>query len=38
MKKLINIYGLKLDIIFDDPQFNYKEKYSEIYFWNSTIN
>ncbi len=38
MKELISRYGLKLDIIFDDPQFNYKEKYSEIYFWNSTIN
>jgi hypothetical protein len=38
MKKLMSKYGLRLDIIFDDPQFNYKEKYSEIYFWNSTIN
>jgi hypothetical protein len=38
MKELISMYGLRLDIIFDDPQFNYKEKYSEIYFWNSTIN
>jgi hypothetical protein len=38
MRKLMNRYGLRLDIIFDDPQFNYKEKYSEIYFWNSTIN
>ncbi|TRO50385.1 hypothetical protein E2P63_06345 [Candidatus Bathyarchaeota archaeon] len=38
MKKLLNIYGLKLDIIYDDPQFNYEEKYSEIYLWNSTIS
>jgi hypothetical protein len=38
MKKLMSMYGLRLDIIFDDPQFNYKEKYSEIYFWNSMIN
>jgi hypothetical protein len=38
MKKLLSKYGLRLDIIFDDPQFNYEEKYSEIYFWNSTIN
>ena len=38
MKKLMSMYGLRLDIIFDDPQFNYKEKYSGIYFWNSTIN
>jgi len=34
--KLINEYGLKLDIIYDDPQFNYKEKYSKIYYWNSS--
>jgi hypothetical protein len=38
MKKLMSRYGLRLDIIYDDPQFNYKEKYSEIYFWNNTIN
>ena len=29
---------LKLDIIYDDPQFNYEEKYSQIYYWNSTIS
>jgi len=38
MNKLIERYGLKLDIIYDDPQFNYEEKYSQIYYWNSTIN
>jgi len=38
MNKLITKYGLKLDIIYDDPQFNFEEKYSKIYFWNSTIN
>ena len=38
MKKLLNMYGLKLDIIYDDPQFNYAEKYSAIYLWNSTIS
>jgi hypothetical protein len=38
MKKLLNMHGLKLDIIYDDPQFNYEEKYSEIYLWNSTIS
>ncbi|MCX8153278.1 MAG: hypothetical protein N3E52_02470 [Candidatus Bathyarchaeota archaeon] len=37
MKKLLEKYGLRLDIIYDDPQFNYKEKYSKIYFWNATI-
>jgi hypothetical protein len=30
-------YGLKLDIIFDDPQFNYQERYAQIYLWNSSI-
>ena len=37
MAILINKYDLKLDIVYDDPQFNFEEKYSEIYFWNSTI-
>ena len=36
MKNLLVKYGLKLDIIYDDPQFNYAEKYSTIYFWNAT--
>lgn len=36
--KLINEYGLKLDIIYDDPQFDFTEKYSKIYYWNSTID
>ena len=38
ISKLIKKYGLKLDIIYDDPKFNFTEKYSEIYFWNSTIS
>lgn len=38
MNKLLSKYALKLDIIYDDPQFNYNEKYSEIYFWNNTIS
>ena len=36
--KSIRKYGLKLDIIYDDPRFNFEEKYSQIYFWNSTID
>ena len=36
MSTLIGKYGLKLDIIYDDPQFSYAGKYSKIYFWNST--
>ncbi len=38
MNKLIEKYGLKLDIIYDDPKFNFEGKYSKIYFWNSTIS
>jgi hypothetical protein len=38
MNKLIERYGLKLDIIYDDPQFDYEEKYLQIYYWNSTIS
>jgi hypothetical protein len=38
MTRLIERYGLKLDIIYDDPLFNFEEKYSKIYFWNSTID
>ncbi len=37
MNKLIKRYGLQLDIIFDDPRFNYQELYTKIYFWNSTL-
>ena len=37
MNKLIERYGLKLDIIYDDPQFSYLEKYSMVYYWNSTM-
>ena len=38
MAALLNKYGSKLDIIYDDPQFNYTNKYSKIYFWNSAID
>jgi len=37
MNKLIEKYGLKLDIIYDDLQFNLEEKYSQIIYCNSTI-
>jgi len=37
MRKLMDEYGLALDIIYDDPQFNYAEKYQQIFLWNSTI-
>ncbi len=37
MVKLLNLYGPKLDIIYDDSKFNYQQDYSTIYYWNSTI-
>lgn len=37
MNKLSEKYGLKLDMIIDDARFNPYDKYSTIYFWNSTI-
>ena len=38
MNKLIAKYGLKLDIIYDDAQFDFVSKYSEIYYWNDEIS
>ncbi len=38
MHKVIERYGLKLDIIYDDPRFAYEEKYSSIHFWNDQID
>ncbi|MDH5770316.1 MAG: hypothetical protein OEZ25_03400 [Candidatus Bathyarchaeota archaeon] len=38
MNKLIERYGLKLDIIYDDPRFGFEEKYSNIYFWSDLID
>jgi hypothetical protein len=38
MNKLIERYGLKLDIIYDDPRFGFEEKYSNIYFWSDQID
>jgi hypothetical protein len=37
MYHLMNKYGLELDIIYNDSRFNFEAKYSELYFWNSTI-
>jgi hypothetical protein len=37
MNKMIEKYGITFDIIYDDPQFNYTEKYSQIIYWNSTM-
>ena len=38
MNKMIEKYDLRLDIIYNDTRFDFEEKYSEIYFWNGTIN
>jgi len=37
MNKLIDKYGLRLDIIYNDIRFDFEKKYSEIYYWNSQI-
>ena len=36
MTTLLNSYGLRLDIVYDDPQYNIQQKYSQIYYWNGT--
>ena len=38
MTALVTQYGLRLDIVYDDPHFNFTGSYSKIYFWNSTID
>ena len=37
MNTLIGLYGSKLDIVYDDPQFNTIGTYNQTYLWNSTI-
>jgi hypothetical protein len=37
MNKLIEKYGLRLDIIYDDSRFDFVDSYSEVYYWNSEI-
>jgi hypothetical protein len=29
--------NLQFDIIYEDSRFNYRDKYSTVYFWNSTL-
>jgi len=36
MNRLIERYGLQLDIVYDDPRFSFNE-YSEVYYWDSLI-
>ncbi len=35
MNQLLETYGSKLDIIYNDTTFNFEEKYQNIYYWNS---
>jgi hypothetical protein len=37
MTTLIERYGLRLDILYDDPRFSFDE-YSKVYYWNSSID
>ncbi len=36
-RKLLVQYGIRLDIVYDDPTFPVTDKYSRIYYWNQTI-
>ncbi len=35
---LLNKYGVRLDIIYDDATFPIQGNYSKVYFWNQTIS
>lgn len=34
---LLNKYGLRLDIIYDDPAYPIQGNYSKVYYWNQTV-
>jgi hypothetical protein len=34
---LIDRYGLKLDIVYDDIRYNVTNRYGQVYYWNSTL-
>lgn len=36
-RTLLSRYGSRIDIVYDDPAFPVNDKYSEIYYWNSTL-
>ena len=36
-RRLISEYGLRLDIVYDDPAFPTEGKYLQVYYWNDTI-
>jgi len=37
-QKLLSMYGLGLDIVYDDPAFLVAGKYQQVYYWNQTVN
>lgn len=37
-RQLLEQYDLSLDIVYEDPEFPIQGKYSQIYYWNHTIN
>ena len=36
-RQLLSQYGLRLDIVYDDPEYPLQANYSQIYFWNQTL-
>jgi len=36
-QKLLAQHGLNLDIVYDDPAYPFKDKYSEVYIWNQSL-
>jgi hypothetical protein len=36
-RQLIDQYGIKLDIVYDDPMFSVEGNYDVIYYWNQTL-
>ena len=37
MQSLISLYGLRLDIVYQDPAFPVADKYPLVYYWNQTL-
>lgn len=37
LNSLVASHSLKLDIVYDDPQFTVSSKYSAVYYWNETV-
>ncbi len=38
MIRLIEEHGVKLDVLYDDPKYDFKQKYQTIHYWNGTIS